>query len=61
MDRITKRKFLQAMQQLIYPEPIVTSREQKTFENYLNIDDKSIMVQDTAVDVAYPDYFGVNH
>ena len=40
------------MQQLIYPEPIVTSREQKTFENYLNIDDKSIMVQDTAVDVA---------
>ena len=49
------------MQQLIYPEPIVTSREQKIFENYLNIDDKSIMVQDTAVDVAYPDYFGVNH
>lgn len=48
------------MQQLIYPEPIVTSREQKTFENYLNINDKSLMVQDTAVDFAYPDYFAVD-
>lgn len=48
------------MQQLIYPEPIVTSREQKTFENYLNLDNKSIMVQE-ASDFSYPDYFGVNH
>lgn len=35
LDRIIKRKYLHAMQELVNPDPIMDKREEKTFHSYL--------------------------
>ena len=35
LDRIIKRKYLHAMQELVNPDPIMDKREERTFQSYL--------------------------
>ena len=35
------------MQQLVYPDPIINSKEQKIFEKYLKTDDKMIKFKES--------------
>lgn len=59
LDNIIKRKYLHAMQQLVNPDPIIDSKEERTFNNYLNKDDTRLPTQQLIDINAFVNYFSI--